>query len=362
MKVEEASVAATPAADKSEPAKPDAPTLSSLISDDVPLNVYGDEERTETPMSDFLTADDDIPEVEDIDADNYDDAHLFDDPAHDYSSDPYNFDDESDADGEGDANLPRDLTTAPEQDTEATVADGGSVEEADMSQTAILMPENSSDEAPVERYENKTLEGDAQGSVMPEDEAQALDASEPEEPTEPSARLAEPKPDSVKDRSGSIALTAKIAALETAIGQISETWEPDEAGEDEFAGTETEAMEWEDDMPDSAILARMNKPAAPDQTEPQAAPQESLETSAKLAPEQEEPRQTEAAAQPEAKKGDGFDYADEEQLIDEEALRDLVSDIVRAELQGALGERITRNVRKLVRREIHRALTAQEMD
>lgn len=43
-------------------------------------------------------------------------------------------------------------------------------------------------------------------------------------------------------------------------------------------------------------------------------------------------------------------------LIDEQALRDLVADIVRQELQGALGERITRNVRKLVRREIHRAL------
>ena len=40
----------------------------------------------------------------------------------------------------------------------------------------------------------------------------------------------------------------------------------------------------------------------------------------------------------------------------------LVADIVREELQGALGERITRNVRKLVRREIHRALTAQELD
>lgn len=52
----------------------------------------------------------------------------------------------------------------------------------------------------------------------------------------------------------------------------------------------------------------------------------------------------------------------DDQLMDEEALRDLVSEIVRAELQGALGERITRNVRKLVRREIHRALTAQEME
>jgi hypothetical protein len=48
--------------------------------------------------------------------------------------------------------------------------------------------------------------------------------------------------------------------------------------------------------------------------------------------------------------------------IDEDMLREMVSAIVRQELQGALGERITRNVRKLVRREIHRMLIAQEMD
>lgn len=46
--------------------------------------------------------------------------------------------------------------------------------------------------------------------------------------------------------------------------------------------------------------------------------------------------------------------------FDEEALRDLVAEVVRAELQGELGERITRNVRKLVRREIHRALMTRD--
>jgi len=53
--------------------------------------------------------------------------------------------------------------------------------------------------------------------------------------------------------------------------------------------------------------------------------------------------------------------ADEDAILDEDALRELVADIVRQELQGALGERITRNVRKLVRREIHRALTRHEL-
>lgn len=54
--------------------------------------------------------------------------------------------------------------------------------------------------------------------------------------------------------------------------------------------------------------------------------------------------------------------AEDTTVIDEEMLRDMVAEIVRQELQGALGERITRNVRKLVRREIHRALSAQNID
>ena len=58
---------------------------------------------------------------------------------------------------------------------------------------------------------------------------------------------------------------------------------------------------------------------------------------------------------------DGFSQSVDD-ILDEEALRDIVSDIVREELQGALGERITRNVRKLVRREIHRALAAQDLE
>lgn len=36
----------------------------------------------------------------------------------------------------------------------------------------------------------------------------------------------------------------------------------------------------------------------------------------------------------------------------DDALRDLIAEVVREELSGALGERITRNVRKLVRREM----------
>ena len=48
--------------------------------------------------------------------------------------------------------------------------------------------------------------------------------------------------------------------------------------------------------------------------------------------------------------------------VDEAALRALVAEIVREELQGALGERITRNIRKLVRREINRALAVRDSE
>lgn len=55
-------------------------------------------------------------------------------------------------------------------------------------------------------------------------------------------------------------------------------------------------------------------------------------------------------------------YLDDDGMMDEDMLRDLVTDIVRQELQGTMGERITRNVRKLVRREIHRILSSQDFD
>lgn len=51
-----------------------------------------------------------------------------------------------------------------------------------------------------------------------------------------------------------------------------------------------------------------------------------------------------------------------EAFVSPEALRDLVRDLLRDELRGALGERITGNIRKLVRAEIARALAAQALD
>jgi hypothetical protein len=43
-------------------------------------------------------------------------------------------------------------------------------------------------------------------------------------------------------------------------------------------------------------------------------------------------------------------------IFDEDALRDMINGIVREELQGELGERISRNIRKLIRRELAQLL------
>jgi hypothetical protein len=45
--------------------------------------------------------------------------------------------------------------------------------------------------------------------------------------------------------------------------------------------------------------------------------------------------------------------------MDDAELRAMIVDVVRQELQGEMGERITRNVRKLVRREINNALSSK---
>ncbi len=65
-----------------------------------------------------------------------------------------------------------------------------------------------------------------------------------------------------------------------------------------------------------------------------------------------------ALAEPDAD-DDAFDQG---MRFDEDVLRELVRDMLREELAGKMGERITRNIRKLVRAEIARALAAQEFE
>jgi hypothetical protein len=49
-------------------------------------------------------------------------------------------------------------------------------------------------------------------------------------------------------------------------------------------------------------------------------------------------------------------------VLDEAALQLIIRQLIREELKGVLGERITQSVRKLVRAEINRALAAHALD
>lgn len=113
-------------------------------------------------------------------------------------------------------------------------------------------------------------------------------------------------------------LTAKIAALETAIAKTVDQWEPDDAGQDAYAGTVSSGMAWQ-------------KSSEPDDI----------------------PR---GMSSQRTKTRNAFDAHRSEHGLQNQALRELVTKAIREELRGALGDRITRNVRKLVRREILRAL------
>lgn len=144
-------------------------------------------------------------------------------------------------------------------------------------------------------------------------------------------------------------LEATIAELEASVG--SEEFEPDGSEEAE----EVQALVWpghhQRDF-DSVEDAELDEePAAQDAAVTDDADDEA---------EADEARFDEDAVLAEDDELDAYLQGD--QLIDEAALRQLVSEIVREELQGSMGERITRNVRKLVRREIYRILSSQEFD
>lgn len=152
---------------------------------------------------------------------------------------------------------------------------------------------------------------------------------------------------------GADRLSAKIAALETAVARIPGEWDADEPEEDGFVAAEPLAMAWEDDVDLDATGSPVPQTAGDDAAIHDA---EQIVDDADYADEDGFDDDETAEVSIGAKGLAAEDY------LDEEMLRDMVSEIVRAELQGALGERITRNVRKLVRREIHRALAAQELE
>jgi len=139
-----------------------------------------------------------------------------------------------------------------------------------------------------------------------------------------------------------VSLSAKIEALEAAIARTEDQWEPDGDSDDAYSGTPNRALPW--NMPagftEAEVVDAKIEPAPANS--PEAVTWSDTETAKKPEPEP-------AEQQPDAV------------TLDQEALRALIAEVVREELQGALGERITRNVRKMVRREINRALTEKDL-
>ena len=170
-------------------------------------------------------------------------------------------------------------------------------------------------------------------------------------------------------------LVATIVELETAINNDIEDFEPD--GSEDTGDLMGETIAW------PGAVARKFEAAQDAEEAPAPEFNPDLNLEADDAPiafehrtadaEPEETSEVEAIAEPEAVNDDDTrdEYGDDDLdglleaggvQLDEEALRALVSEVVREELTGPLGERITRNVRKLVRREIYRILSSQEFD
>lgn len=149
------------------------------------------------------------------------------------------------------------------------------------------------------------------------------------------------------------ALELRIAELERAVGGSEGDWEPD--------GSEPGDKE----TPRQFVFQHTRRPEPPVEFAPQ--PMTELTTSdiPETAPMQGDVavidhHGTDSASEEDTAGSvahviDGID-------VDEEQLREIVAQMVREELQGDLGERITHNVRKLVRREIHRALLTRDID
>lgn len=177
-------------------------------------------------------------------------------------------------------------------------------------------------------------------------------------------------------------LHARAAVMEEAVASRDEEWEPDGTTDDAYSGGPVDPLPWEDFQPDAAGTfadpvagTAAGATGAPDDPAPDFSPADTGEIwDVEDAPHSgafiDADDEGDGDAMPSAGPADAAELEDAfeeatvlpEDILDEEALRDLVSEIVREELQGALGERITRNVRKLVRREIHRALAIQDLE
>jgi len=214
-------------------------------------------------------------------------------------------------------------------------------------------PDTALDDAAPDDQTSVAPEGE-DDAYHPEDahDAEAADIDVDEE-FQPSEEEVAEEPVTIED---------KIAALEALISRTDADFEPDGTGDGANAGRAGTSLPWEDSE-DSKEPRTSGFPTGNLPDPGQASQTAEFDDGAAAF----ERAHAEAVQDAQAELEDSasetlFNAVDTTNVLDEEALRDMVADIVRQELQGPLGERITRNVRKLVRREIYRALAANELD
>ncbi len=270
-----------------------------------------------------------------------------------------------------------DNDAAPESDDTASdeIAEETGPEAASGDQQAsddhIEAAQTGEDDAPEDVWDNPADQEDMSQQDAPHEEA-----SEDENIEDTAAGESSEMPEELEEEAVDVAaetiempgpasdFTAHLAEIEEAVAARQEDWEPDGDLGDANAAQPMTALSWQDhlsadtDQPEGPMVAAETEGLDP------FVPEDDPADDAEFYAEEVAAGDTDPVAEP----GNAFLAEDDlledsaEAILDEEALRDLVAEIVRQELQGSLGERITRNVRKLVRREIQRALATQELD
>lgn len=219
------------------------------------------------------------------------------------------------------------------------------LEDTAETEAAEVLFENVADDSAEEETETEAKLDDAWEDDEPQDEVSIEDVLNalPSQDTSEPEQEADVTPEDV-ERAQS--LEEKIAELEAMVSSRDSEWATDIEDEGENAAYERqfgESLPWEDASFSSRPMAAFEN----------ASVEEAAAMSAEPMPKPEAEQVAEA---------DGPSDPEMGAYIDEEMLRSMVTEIVRQELQGKLGERITRSVRKLVRQEIHRALMSQEFE
>jgi hypothetical protein len=217
------------------------------------------------------------------------------------------------------------------------------MEEPSETEGAAPVEEEMAEEAvePVEAVAEAEVEAETVTTDIPEEPAsEAAEAA-------PTAEEALPEAEDLLDESGGPVPEAENLLVETEEAVPEEDELAAEAEEPAAQAEEAEAESYDAWEPaDEGELPRFHRAGADVAEEPPI--------------EAEVVRLATAAAFSEATENVG--KPDVDSLLDENELRALVAEVLREELKGPLGERITRNVRKLVRREIAQALSSMDID